>query len=68
VFNFSMGGANLLSDAPTYETTVSFDSSVDYKIDSRASGRYLSYKVDIPVAKDFSFTGFDLDVSITGRR
>lgn len=68
VFNFSMGGANLLSDAPTYETTVSFNAASEYKIDSRASGRYLSYKLEVPTAKDFSFTGFDVDVSITGRR
>lgn len=67
-FNFSMGGANLLSDAPTYESTVTFDSTTDHKIDSRASGRYLSYKLEVPVAKDFSFTGFDLEVTVTGRR
>ena len=68
VFDFSMGGANLLSDTPIYETAVSFNVATDYKVDSRASGRYLSYKLEVPVAKDFSFTGFDVDVSITGRR
>lgn len=68
VFDFSLGGANLLSDTPIYETAVSFNVATDYKVDSRASGRYLSYKLEVPVAKDFSFTGFDVDVSITGRR
>ena len=67
-FNFTLGGANLLSDVTNYEPQVTFDSSADHKIDSRASGRYLSYKLEVPTSKDFSFTGFDLEVTVTGRR
>jgi len=68
LFNFSFGASNLIDDGPVYETTVSFNSAIDHKIDSRASGRYLSYKMTIDDTKDFNFTGFDADVQILGRR
>ena len=67
-FEFNFGAANIISDSPTYETVVTFDAGVDYKMDSRASGRYLSYKMTTNDYKDFAFTGFDADVSVTGRR
>jgi hypothetical protein len=47
---------------------VDFDVSTDYKIDSRVSGRYLSYKMTVSDNKDFDFLGFDLDMMTTGRR
>ena len=67
-FDFNFGASNLIEDAPTYEPTVSFNSSIDHKINSRASGRYLSYKMTVTDTKDFNFTGFDADVHILGRR
>jgi len=67
-FEFSFGASNLIDDAPVYETAVSFDSASRHKIDSRAAGRYLSYKMTISDTKDFNFTGFDADVQILGRR
>jgi len=67
-FSFAFGAANLISSSPTYEATVSFDATTDYKIDSRASGRYLSYKMTSSDLKDFKFAGFDADVAVTGRR
>lgn len=67
-FSFAFGAANLISSSPIYEATVTFDATTDYKIDSRASGRYLSYKMTSSDFKDFKFTGFDADVAVTGRR
>ena len=67
-FSFSFGASNLIDDAPIYEATVTFDAALDYKINSRASGRYLSYKMTIANTKDFNFTGFDADVHVLGRR
>lgn len=67
-YNFNFGASNILSQAPTYETTAVFDAATDYKIDTRASGRYLSYKLTTSDYKDFSFAAFDAEVHVTGRR
>jgi hypothetical protein len=67
-FNVSMGAADLATSSPTYETSVSLDTSSAYKVDSRSSGRYLSYKIETPDIKDFTISGFDFDVIATGRR
>lgn len=67
-FEVSMGASNLSQEVPTYETTVTLDMTTDYKVDSRSSGRYLSYKVETSSTKDFIVSGFDFDVVATGRR
>ncbi len=69
-FSFTFGAASLPHDDPTYGAAQSFDANTQYKIDTRASGRYLSYKMEpiTVVYKDFNFTGFDIDVVTTGRR
>lgn len=67
-FTFSFGAADLLGDVAVYGLSVTFDGATDYKIDTRASGRYLSYKMTVEDSKDFSFLGFDADVLTTGRR
>ncbi len=69
-FTFQFGASDIPNETPTYGTAVTFDTSVDYKIDSRAAGRYLSYKVSLADSdyKDFSFSGFDIDVTTTGSK
>jgi hypothetical protein len=67
-FNFTFGAADLQASAPTYENQVTFDASTDHKIDSRAAGRYLSYKFTVPDNKNFAFIGFDIELTLTGRR
>ena len=67
-FVFTFGSSDLLGDTPTFGSDITFDGATDYKIDTRASGRYLSYKMAVSDTKDFSFLGFDLDVLTTGRR
>ena len=64
----SFGAADLPRNTPTYATSTNFNVAVDTKIDSRAAGRYLSYKVEVSDNKDFSFSGYDLDITITGSR
>jgi len=65
-FNF---GAN---DTPTntFSTSLSksFTPTTDYKIDTRLAGRYLNYEIRETNGKDFSVSGFDMDVLTTGRR
>ena len=67
-FDVSMGAADLPASVPAYGATFNFDTSTDYKIDSRSSGRYLSYKVETQDNKDFAVSGFDFDVVATGMR
>lgn len=67
-YSFNFGASNILSQTPVYETTAIFDAATDHKIDTRASGRYLSYKLTTSDYKDFSFIGFDAQVTVTGRR
>jgi hypothetical protein len=63
------GASDLPNNTPTYSTTTTFDITSDYKVDSRAAGRYLSYKFSkgIDDYADFELSGFDLDVTTTGR-
>lgn len=65
---FEFGASDIPSNTPTYSDSRTYDIASDYKIDSRASGRYLSYKVTFSDNKDFEFSGFDLDVTTTGAR
>lgn len=66
--SFQFGAADRPNQAPNFQTAVAFDVNDDYKIDTRAAGRYLSYKLTINDQKDFEFSGFDLEVTTTGRR
>lgn len=65
---FEFGASDIPNQNPSYTASATFDISTDYKIDSRAAGRYLSYKMTVADGdfKDFSFSGFDLDVTTTG--
>lgn len=69
VVTIQFGASDLPNNTPTYSNTATFDIATDYKIDSRAAGRYLSYKIsmDADDYKDFQLSGFDLDVTVTGR-
>ena len=65
---FQFGASDIPRATPTYASAVTFDMATQHKIDSRAAGRYLSYKMTITDNKDFEFTGFDLDATQTGAR
>ena len=69
-FQFTFGSAILAPDVPSYDTTSqTLNISTDYKLNTRQGGRYLSYKFAVAgTPKDFSLSGFDLDVTVTGRR
>ena len=65
---FTFGATDLSGDLPVYTNTVTFDWGTDHKIDTRIAGRYISYKMTYDDNKDFQLTGFDMDVTATGRR
>lgn len=66
--SFNFGASDIPRATPTYAAAVTFDMATDHKIDSRAAGRYLSYKMTYTDNKDFELSGFDLDITTTGRR
>lgn len=65
---FQFGASDIPRATPVYGAAAVFDIATDHKIDSRAAGRYLSYKITVNDNKDFELSGFDLDVVPTGRR
>ena len=67
---FEFGASDIPRDTLTYGSTVTFNIATDHKIDSRAAGRYLSYKMTLGTTdyKDFELSGFDIDVTQTGAR
>jgi hypothetical protein len=65
---FTFGASDIPNSLPTYGISTTFNTSSDYKIDSRSSGRYLSYKILVSDNKDFEISGFDIDISATGAR
>ena len=67
-FGFTFGSSDRANANPIYSDEVNFNSSDEYKVDTRISGRYLSYKVTSANLKDFAFSGMDVEVVVTGRR
>lgn len=65
---FEFGAANYANELPNYGPQTTFDIQTGYKIDTRASGRYLSYRINQVAPADFTFSGFDVDITVTGRR
>ena len=55
-------------EAVTYQTSQTFTPLTDHKVDSRASGRLLAYRVEETNGNFFNMSGADFDVSITGKR
>ena len=67
-FEFTFGAGDTPNATPNYGSTITFDALQDYKLDTRISGRYLSYKMTTPSDKDFALSGMDVDVVVAGRR
>lgn len=64
----SMGAAMLLNQLPNYAPAQSFDPTVDYQVQGRASGRYLAVRIDAPTNTEWDCTGFDAMVTTAGNR
>ena len=65
---FNFGASDIPTDNFTSTLSKSFTPSTDYKIDTRLAGRYLNYEIRETAGKDFSVSGFDMDILTTGRR
>lgn len=66
--HFEFGAGDLATEVTNYNPGIVFNMATEYKVDTRMSGRYLSYKVGTETPKDFSLSGFDVDLQIVGRR
>jgi hypothetical protein len=53
---------------PSYSETTTYTPSNMYKLDSRANGRLLAYKIEETEGNAFNFSGADFDISLTSRR
>jgi len=67
-FTFSFGATDIPNAPQNYSVSVTYNSATEYKVDTRMSGRYLSYSVSPTTLKDFSFSGFDVELIVTGKR
>jgi hypothetical protein len=65
---FSFGATEYNDLTPTFSATYDFDPTTNHKVDTRIGGRYLAWRVSNPTDFGFVFTGFDMDVQVTGRR
>ena len=66
--HFEFGATDLATEVTNYNPGIIFNMATEYKVDTRMSGRYLSYKVGTASPKDFSLSGFDIDLQLIGRR
>lgn len=67
-FEFTFGAADTPIASPNYSSSSTFDARTGYKLDTRISGRYMSYKMTTAIPKDFAFSAMDIEVVVTGRR
>lgn len=65
---FQFGGQDVASQAINWQEPVVFDHVNDYKVDTRASGRYLAMRVTFPKEEFFRWSGFDIQLAKTGSR
>ena len=66
---FSIGATDYADVVPEFQEAQGFTGGTgNYKIDTRMAGRFLAMKIDYDSYKDFSLSGLDFDVIITGDR
>jgi len=76
VFTFTLDADDIVPSSSIFSggTNIEFNSGTEYKVDTRLSGRYLSYRLSVLHSaanngrKDFKFSGMDIDVLVTGKR
>lgn len=68
VFRWEVGASDTPGALVSFATTYDFNPTDDYKINTRAFGRYLAYKVTVDNANHFKFSGFDVEILSLNRR
>ncbi len=65
---FIFGGSDYNVTQPTYSPGQTYDGQELYKLDYNTAGRYLAMKMTYDDHREFSLTGLDLDLVVTGAR
>jgi hypothetical protein len=63
-----IGSTDNANNAITWRTEYSFRPDQTERIDTRASGKYLAYRLSMNDIEDFTFSGFDAEVVSTSKR
>ena len=67
-FRFRIGATDRSSEQPEWSDYLTFAPATDVKIDCHEPGRYLCWQAVNDGLDDFSLSGFDLKISVRGRR
>lgn len=65
---FQIGASDQIGGPITWQEPIPFDHLNDYKVDTRAAGRYLAIRVTSATADFFRFAGYDIEVEKLARR
>jgi hypothetical protein len=65
---FQFGANDVSGVSPTWDTPQSFDPSTDYQLSVRKAGRYLAHRLSHTGLTDFSYSGFDAQMTVRGKR
>lgn len=65
---FQIGASDFIDSPVNWQEPQPFDHKNDYKVDSRAAGRYLAIRVTSDTSDLFKWVGFDVDTVKTARR
>jgi hypothetical protein len=68
LLRFRFGASDYFGVSPTFGAWMTYDGSTLYKLDFKEAGRYLSMEIDFNDYLDFTFTGYDIFIEITGER
>lgn len=63
-----IGSADKANETVTWRTEYDFRPDETERIDTRASGKYLAYRMSMNNIEDFTFSGFDAEVVSTSKR
>lgn len=65
---FTLGASDYIDGPVHWQDEQTFDHTCDYKVDSRAAGRYLAIRATSDTADYFRWLGYDVDTIRTARR
>lgn len=65
---FQIGSSDYFNQAPIYAPPMTWDGNTLYKLDFNAAGRFLSIIITFPDWHFMSLSGFDVDLSVLGKR
>ena len=65
---FQVGGAMVPTAVPTYNPTVTFNPTTQYKVDTRITSRYLAYKIQSSDISEWALSGMGMHVLRLSKR